>query len=175
MSSQYGELRPTNGWDRLVSLQHPSKFLQVSRLCFITALTSLNGGQPNFAWCLSVSWAGTLYIHFWGLLPPNGILPCAKFTLLRSLAFSCIGSITARHSSSVHQPNFVAWYNRLCHLYSEGGHHVGRRPTFYFISVLYCHNFCCWLNSFIDRVKWRHISMVTIRSPFCRSTPSYYA
>jgi len=27
----------------------------------------------------------------------------------------------------------------------------------------------------IDRVKWRHISMVTIRSPFCRSTPSYCA
>jgi len=24
-----------------------------------------------------------------------------------------------------------------------------------------------------DRVKWRHISMVAIRSPFCRSTPSY--
>ena len=27
----------------------------------------------------------------------------------------------------------------------------------------------------IDRVKWRHISMVTIRSPFWRSTPSYCA
>jgi len=27
----------------------------------------------------------------------------------------------------------------------------------------------------IDRVKWRHISMVAIRSPFCRSTPSYCA
>jgi len=25
--------------------------------------------------------AGTLYIHFWGLLSPNGILPRAKFTL----------------------------------------------------------------------------------------------
>ena len=25
----------------------------------------------------------------------------------------------------------------------------------------------------IDRVKWRHISMVEIRSPFCRSRPSY--
>ena len=28
---------------------------------------------------------------------------------------------------------------------------------------------------FIDRVKWRHISMVAIRSPFCRSRPSYCA
>ena len=53
------------------------------------------GGQPNFARYLAVSWAGTLYIHFLGLLPPNGILPAAKFTLVQ--AFSYIGSITAWH------------------------------------------------------------------------------
>jgi len=40
------------------------------------------------------------YVHFWGLLPPNGILPAAKFTLLRSRAFSYIGNVTARHSST---------------------------------------------------------------------------
>jgi len=34
MSSHYGELRPTNGWDRFVSLEHPSKFQRVSRLGF---------------------------------------------------------------------------------------------------------------------------------------------
>jgi len=49
MSSQYGELRRTNGRDRLVSLGHPSKFQWVSCLGFITALTSLNADQPNFA------------------------------------------------------------------------------------------------------------------------------
>jgi len=53
---------------------------------------------------------GTLYIHSWGLLPPNGILPGAKFTLRPSLAFSYIGSITGWHSSSGCQPNFVEWY-----------------------------------------------------------------
>ena len=37
MSSQYGELRPTNGWDRLTSLEHPCKFQLVSRLGSITA------------------------------------------------------------------------------------------------------------------------------------------
>jgi len=36
--------------------------------------------QPSFARCLAVSWAGTLYIHFPGLLPRNGILPGVKFT-----------------------------------------------------------------------------------------------
>jgi len=38
------------------------------------------------------------------------ILPGAKFTLCPSLAFSYIGSITAWHLSSGHQPNFAAWY-----------------------------------------------------------------
>ena len=37
MSPQYGELRPTGGWDRLTSLGHPCKFQLVSRLGSITA------------------------------------------------------------------------------------------------------------------------------------------
>ena len=37
MSPQYGELRPTSGWDRLISLGHPCKFQLVSRLGSITA------------------------------------------------------------------------------------------------------------------------------------------
>jgi len=36
MSSQYGELWPTNGWDRLTSLGHPCKFQLVLRLGSIT-------------------------------------------------------------------------------------------------------------------------------------------
>jgi len=59
---------------------------------------------------LAVSWADTLCIHFRGLLSPNGILPGAKFTLLPSLVFSDIGSVTERHSSSRRQPKFAAWY-----------------------------------------------------------------
>jgi len=37
MSWQYGELRPTNGWDRLTSLGHPCKFQVVLRLGSVTA------------------------------------------------------------------------------------------------------------------------------------------
>jgi len=33
----YGELRPTSGWFRFISLWHPSKFQQVSRLGSVTA------------------------------------------------------------------------------------------------------------------------------------------
>jgi len=47
MSLQYGELRPTNGWNLLASLGHPGKFKPVSRLGLATASTSLNGGQQN--------------------------------------------------------------------------------------------------------------------------------
>jgi len=110
MFSEYGELRPTNGWDRLVSLGYPSIFQWVSHLGFVTAPTSLNEGQPNFAQCLPhlLDWY-TIYT-FLETLVPNGILPRAKFTLCPSLAFFYIGSITARHSSSGCQPNFAESY-----------------------------------------------------------------
>ena len=44
------------------------------------------------------------YTIFWGALDPNRILPGAKFSLRPILAFSYIGSVTARHSSSGRQP-----------------------------------------------------------------------
>ena len=80
------------------------------RLGLVSGATSLTGGQPNFPRCLAISWAGILCIHFLGLLPFNGILPGAKFTLRPSLAFCYIGSFTARHSSSGRLPNFTLWY-----------------------------------------------------------------
>ena len=49
MSSQYGELWPTSGWDRFVSLGHPCKFQRVSRLGSVTVRHSSSGRQPNFA------------------------------------------------------------------------------------------------------------------------------
>jgi len=89
-------------------LWHPSKFQRVSRLGFFIAAMSLTGGQRNFARCLAVSWAGALYILF-GTLVPKGILTGTILTLRPSLAFSYIFSVSARHSSSGHQPNFAAW------------------------------------------------------------------
>ena len=79
----------------------------------------------------------TIYT-FSGALGPDGILPGAIFTSRSSLAFSYIGSVTARHSSSGRQPNFAAWYKELNYgTFAEGatynrlsGHHDGHRPTF---------------------------------------------
>jgi len=83
-------------------------------------------------------WPSPGLVHLWGLLPPNGILPAAKFTLFSSFAFSYIGSITAWHSSSGRPPNFVAWYKKWNYgTFAEdttyiwlGGYHVGHQPTF---------------------------------------------
>ena len=96
-SSEYDER-----WLRSVrELEAPSKFQRVSR----TAPKSCNRSQPNFARCLTVSWASTLYIHFWGLLP------LTEFCQVRqSVVLSYTGSVTARHSSSGRQPNFATWY-----------------------------------------------------------------
>jgi len=58
--SQYGELQPISSWGQFTSLGHPSKFQCVSCLGFVTAGMLLIAGQPNFARCLAVSWAGTL-------------------------------------------------------------------------------------------------------------------
>jgi len=41
--------------------------------------------NPNFARSLVISWAGYTIYTFTGLLPPDGILPRAKFTLRPSL------------------------------------------------------------------------------------------
>jgi len=108
MSSQIGKVRPTNGLDRLLSW-HPSKFQRVLHLGFFTALTLLNESQPNFG-CLAGAWY-IIYTFFGGLMPPNAILPGAKFTLRPSLAFS-LGSVTALHLSSGRQTNFMAWYKQ---------------------------------------------------------------
>jgi len=61
--------------------------------------------------------------HYINTLPflsfPKRILPGAKFTLRPSLVLSYIGSVTALHSSSGRQPNFVA-SSRGRHLYLAG-------------------------------------------------------
>ena len=105
---------------------------------FGVLVSLFNGGQSNFGRRLTVSWAGTLYIHFWRLLPRNGILPGAKFTLRPSLALCYIGSVTARHSRSGHQTKFAA-LSRGRHVYSAGW------PSRWALAhiLLYMTAYCC--------------------------------
>ena len=98
----------------------PSKFQRVSRLSFVTAVTSLNGSQLNFARCLAVSCAATLYIYISG-----GCYPITKFcdvqdsVCVLQVLRSPVGIVTARHSSSGRERNFAA-LSTWGHLYSAG-------------------------------------------------------
>ena len=104
----------------MTSLGHPSKFLYGFR---VLALLLHRRCSTEVNQTFHDAWPSPGLVHyvytFWGLLPPNGILPDAKFTLRPSDAFSYIGSVTARQSSSRRQPNFAA-LSRGCHLYSAG-------------------------------------------------------
>jgi len=77
------------------------------------------------------------YIYTFGGFCPTEFGTC-KITLRPSLAFSYIGSVTARHSSSGRQPHFAAWYKEWNYgTFAEGatcirlgGHHVVHWTTF---------------------------------------------
>ena len=112
VSSQHGELWPTNGWDWLLNLVHRANF---NAFCVLVSL--LHGRRSTEVnQTLHDVWPSPGLVHYVyiceGTCPPNGILPGAKFTLHPSLAFSYISSITARHSSSACQPNCVACFSR---------------------------------------------------------------
>ena len=109
--------------------ENVTKFQRLSRLGFVTAPTSLNGRQPNFARCLAVSCAGILCsIYISGVvrrfLPPDGLLPTAKSTLRPNRAFY-IDTRALGVSQTMWRSAKRATYIR------QGGHHVGHRPTFY--------------------------------------------
>jgi len=94
MSSQYGDLWPTNGWDRFTSLEHPTSFNRF--LALASLLHRRRSMEVNQT--LIISWVGTLYIHFWGPCPLTEF--CQVENSLRpSLACSYIGSVTARLGS----------------------------------------------------------------------------
>jgi len=113
----YGELRPTSGWARFVSLGHPSKFERVSRLGFVTATASLNGSQSNFARCLAVSRAGIYTIHFWGSCPVTEFCQVQNSLCVQVLR-SPIGSDTSRRHRVVGVSQTLRRWAE--HLYSAG-------------------------------------------------------
>jgi len=137
-SSHYGELPPTNGWDQFTSLQHPSKFQRVSRLAFVTAATSLTGGQPNLARRLVVSWAGILSTHFRGLLPLTEFCPVQTSLYVQVLRSSILAALL--HGTPASGVSQTLWrgiqgmelrnFRRGPTYIRLGGHQVGHRPTF---------------------------------------------
>ena len=129
MSWQYGELLFTNGWDQLASFGHPSKFQWVLCLGFVTAATSLTAGQPNFARCLVVSWAGTLHVYTflgavasWWNFATCKIHFAFKSCVLLYWRSHCttLQQQTSAKLCSVVQGMELGNFRRGCHLYSPG-------------------------------------------------------
>ena len=150
MFPQYGEYRPTNGWDRFGSLGHPIKFQRLSRFALVTAATSLTGGQPNFAGCLAVSWAATLYIHFRGLLPLTEFCPVQNSLYVQILRSHILRVLLhGTPAASVNQTLQCRTTNGITESFAEGatyiwrgGHHFGHRSTFWDFHALWRPELC---------------------------------
>jgi len=93
MSSQCVNFGPAAeiGW-RMASLGHghPSKFQRVSPLGFVTAPTSLNGDQLNFARCLAVSWLVQCIYIFGGSCPKRNSGRCKIHFASKSCVLLCL-------------------------------------------------------------------------------------
>ena len=109
----FGPLAAEIGWQVWGTPANFNGFRILASLLQRRRSTKVNQGLHDL-W-----WLSPVYIHFRGLLPPNGTLPGAKFTLRLSLMFSYIRSVTARRWSSGCQPN-VAAFSRGRHLCSAG-------------------------------------------------------
>jgi len=82
--------------------------------------------------CLLGQYASMLhiYIHFQGLLPPDGILPGVEFPLHPSLAFSYIGNVTVRQYSNGRQPNFAVCCKEYSYgMFTDGATYITGRPS----------------------------------------------
>ena len=95
---------------------------------------------------------------FQRILSPNGILPGTKVTLCPSLAFSYIGSVTAWHSSSGHQPNFAAWYK-------EWNYSFSFLSSFFLLSFLYLYLLTCLFSAVAD---WMCTILPRMVCPQCK-------
>jgi len=96
-------------------------------------------------------WPSPGLVHY--IYISGGSCPLTQFCQLQnslyrpSLAFSYIGSVTARYSSIRRQPNFATWYKEWNYgTFAEGAtyirlgdHHVRHRPTLLF--RLFCYLF----------------------------------
>ena len=125
---------------------HPSKFQLVSRLAFITAATSLTGGQPNFAQCLAISWAATLCIHFRGPCPLTELCPMQNSLYVQVLRSHILSELlhvtpamgvshTLRHGT---RNGITELSQRVPPIFGRAAITLGIGPHFWFSSSLLC-------------------------------------
>jgi len=107
---------PTNGWHRLASLGHTSKFQRVSRLVLASLLhrrrsTEVNQTLHDVWPSHGLGWYIIYTIR--RLLPLNEILPGAKFTLRPSFVFLANVNSSSRSLFAVARPSICLSVCRL--------------------------------------------------------------
>jgi len=135
----FGPLTTETGWQVWVT---PANFNGFHVLALLLQRLLQRCRSPEANQTLHDIWPSPALLQ--SLYICGGCCPLAEFCQVQnslcvpSLAFSYISSVTARHSSSRHQPKFAAWYKEWNYrTFAEGatyirlgGHNVGHRPTF---------------------------------------------
>ena len=128
-SPQYGELRLTNGWDRLEGLGHSSKFQRLSCLGYVTAATSLpEANQTLHDVCPSPELLHYVYIFSGAFAPWRNFSRCklhfaSKFCILLYWQHYCtaLDQWTSAKLCGVHGTrNRITEFRRRRHLCSAG-------------------------------------------------------
>jgi len=129
MFSQYGELRPTSGWDRLAGLGHPSKFQRVLRyrLRYCTDVVQWRSTKLRtmfgslLGWYTIYTLPATLALTEFYQVQNSLCIHVLRSPILAALMHGtravCVSQTLRR---SVEGGTYIRY----------GGHHVGHQPTF---------------------------------------------
>ena len=122
MPLQYGELRPTSGWDRFVSLGNPAN---ENRYFIITG--SINK-QYKYG---IIEQKNNLYKTYNYVKHKRLIVTQSHSKQLWFQRVSRLRSVTARHSSIVGVSQTLRRWTKGATYIRQGGHYVGHWPTIY--------------------------------------------
>jgi len=137
MSPQYGKLRPSNSWDCFGCLVHPSNF---NGFRILPSLLQRRHSPEANQTLLNV-WPSPVLVHyiciFGGFrLSQNSLYvqvlcsPILAALLHNTWAAGISQTLRRGTRNGIMQLSLLTIFNRGRHLYFEGGHHVGHRPTF---------------------------------------------
>jgi len=132
MCSQYGELRSTNGWDRLVSLGHPANFngFHVLAASLLHRRRSTEANQTLYD-----LWPSPGLVHYVYIFA--GSCPVTEFCQVQnSLCVLVLCSPIGLFATLLHCSRVVGvdqtlrrWAQGTAYI-RQGGHYVGHWPTF---------------------------------------------
>jgi len=157
---------------------------QCCRQMSLCSRESLSSTSKKFVTCSTWNYLST-WMRIWG--SPGEVR--RDFMYVNALLISLDTGMCCRGCHLLPQGSFDEWSRKASGwfllVHSIRNHSLDGLPWVNAVtSFLQCFDTVCCMTAMasnlwkllpIHRVKWRHISMVAIRSPFCRSRPSYCA